>query len=227
MLFAMSAASYLLLRRGENAEIAYNNAKFAKAPKYPLKLIAAVLLSVASGISAYFGSFHLSGAVAIAASVFGGWWLYYGFDIREDKLSGYENDKAARRILALIDAAKRDIEVIEASAKRIGDTTVASQLASIAQRFMRIVAHIEKEPDDYDKARRYLVSYLGEIKQMSERYTALYAKELGGEMREEFLQLLRLAREKLDAQYRKLSDDDILDLDIKISVMKKRFEHEE
>jgi len=226
-LFAMLIASFLLLRHGVALEKIYNKSKYAKSSKIPYKTVGAVLLSSATLISAYLGSYTFVSSLMLGISVLVGWYLYYGFDPMQDKIEGYESSKSAQRIMKLLLRANEDISTIKKCANEINSEFVASLMLEMADAFDKIVQHIEDEPDDYDRARKYLVSYLGELKSMSETFVKLDAKHRTEEIQKDFIETLESSIEKLEKQYEKLLDDDLLDLDIKLSVMKKRLENEE
>lgn len=226
-IFAAFIAAFVLLRRGIALEKIYENSKYAKAPQYPLKTIAAALLSVATTLSAYLGEYSLFSSLMLGASVLLGWYLYYGFDPRVDKIEGYESSKSAERIMALLLQAREDIDSIKKSAQRLNDLELTEAMHKMAEAFEKIIKHIENEPDDYDRARKYLVSYLGELRSMSETYVKLEARGKSEEMRVSFLEALQESIKKLDRQYEKLLDEDIVSLDVKLSVMKQRLQNEE
>ncbi len=162
----------------------------------------------------------------LGASVFGGWYLYYGFDATEDKLEGYGSDAAAQRIMTLIVESQKRVERISNFAKELHTQKIAAKMQAVADGFEKIIEHIAMEPEDYDGARRYLVSYLGEIESMSETFYKLDIHDKSASMQESFYELLEESQKRLDRQYNKLLDDDMLELDVKISVMKKRFQGE-
>ena len=220
-------SAFVLLRKGVLVEMAFADSKYAKAPKYPLKLAGALSLSSAIFLSAYFGEYNLISSAMLASAILGGWYLYYGFDPRVDKIKAYSSDASAQRILALIAESQKRVENIYNYAQKTPSKDVAHLMHEVADGFNNIIEHIEIDPDDYNLARKYLVSYLVELESMSEHFSKLDIKERTQEMKEEFVELLNTTIEKLNKQYKKLVDDDILDLDIKMSVMKKRFKNEE
>ena len=226
-MFASVILSFVLLRKGELEDIKYKNAKYAKAPKYPYKFFAATILSITTTISAYLGSYSIISSIMLGASVFGGWYLYYGFDEKEDKIDGFENDKSAQRIMKLLIKANKDINEIKAQAKKVTSASISRLIIDMAEEFKKIVQHIENEPQDYDNARKYLVSYLGELKSMCEIFAKLDDKQRTKEIEDNFQETLQKSIKKLQKQYKKLLDDDLLELDIKLSVMKQRLQNEE
>ena len=227
LIFILTAASFVLLRRGLLLEIIYNRSKYAKSSKYPYKTMGAIILSTATMFSAYLGEYSLVASSLLGLSVLVGWYLYYRFDPMDDKIDGYDSDKSAQRIMKLLIEANEDISDIKEYAKEIKGSTVAPLMKEMADEFYKIVEHIQNEPDDYDTAHKYLVSYLKELKSMSKTFVKLDAKEKSQEIESAFKEVLQESITKLQNQYDKLLDDDILDLDIKLSVMKKRFKNEE
>ncbi len=227
VIFFAFIASFVMLRRGMALEKIYNSSKYAKAPKYPLKTIAASFLAISSTFSAYLGAYSLFPSLMIGLSVFLGWYLYYGFDPRKDKIDGYDNSKSAERIMKLLLQAREDIDAIKKSADILEASEIQDAMQDMAKAFEKMVKHIEEEPDDYDRARKYLVSYLGELRQMSETFVKLDKRGKSDSMKSSFLDTLHESIKNLDIQYEKLLDEDMVSLDIKLSVMKKRLQNEE
>jgi 5-bromo-4-chloroindolyl phosphate hydrolysis protein len=226
-IFFAFIASFVMLRRGIALEKIYNSSKYAKAPQFPLKVIAGALLALTSAFSALLGDYSIIESIMLGVAVLLGWYLYYGFDPRVDKIEGYENSKSAERIMKLLLEARQDIDTIKKNALELGESEISAAMNATAFAFEKMVKHIEDEPDDYDRARKYLVSYLGELKSMSDTFVKLEKRGKSQQMRDSFLDMLESAVEKLDNQYEKLLDEDMVSLDVKLSVMKQRLENEE
>ncbi len=226
-IFALFVAAFVMLRKGIALEKIYRNATHAKAPKYPLKNIAGSLLAGASTLSALLGGYPLLSSLMLGGAVMLGWYLYFGPDPRKDKIAGYDNSRSAERIMKLLVQADADISAIKQSASRSQSTLIQTAMLQMAEAFEKIVKHIENEPDDYERARKYLVSYLGELRSMCETFIHLEQRGRSDEMRDSFLDTIDSSIDKLDRQYEKLLDEDMLGLDVKLSVMKKRLESEE
>ncbi|MEA3522994.1 MAG: 5-bromo-4-chloroindolyl phosphate hydrolysis family protein [Campylobacterota bacterium] len=227
LIFSTYVIAFVLLRRGLALEKIYNDSKYAKAPKYPLKTIAGSLLALSTVYSASFGEYSFFPALMLGLSVIMGWYLYYGFDPRHDKIDGYDNSKSAERIMTLLVQAREDVDSIKKSAQELNSGEIQDAMNDTASAFEKMVKHIEEEPDDYDRARKYLVSYLGELKIMSETFVKLDKRGKSENMKVSFLETLHESILKLDSQYEKLLDDDMLSLDVKLSVMKQRLQNEE
>ena len=226
-IFAAFVVAFIFLRRGIALERIYKNATHAKAPKYPLKNIAGALLAAVSTLSALLGGYPILSSLMLGGAVMLGWYLVYGPDPRRDKIEGYENSRSAERIMTLLVQADEDIGAIKKSAAHTQSTLIRTSMLQMAEAFEKIVKHIENEPDDYERARKYLVSYLGELRSMSETYIRLEQRGRSEEMRDSFLDTIDSSIDKLDKQYERLLDDDMVGLDVKLSVMKKRLESEE
>ncbi len=226
-IFGAFVAAFVLLRRGIALEAIYDNARYAKAPRFPRKTVAGGVLAISSALSAYLGEYSLISSLVLGGALFLGWYLYYGLDPRRDKIAGYDNSRSAERIMSLLVEARESIDSIKRSAEATASRELDDLMKSVAGAFETMVTHIEEEPDDYDRARKYLVSYLGELREMCEVYIKLEKHDRAEEMREAFTQTLTNAKQTLQKQYEKLLDDDLLGLDVKLSVMKQRLEHEE
>ncbi len=227
LIFAAFVAAFVMLRRGIALEKIYKDSRHAKAPTYPLKTIAGYLLALASALSAFLGGYSLLSSLMLGGALLLGWYLYYGFDPRKDKIEGYDSSKSAERIMKLLVQANEDIHVIKTAASESESTLIKTSMLHMAEAFDKMVQHIENEPDDYDRARKYLVSYLGELRSMSQTYIKLEKRGRSDEMKESFLDAIDSSIEKLDRQYERLLDEDMVDLDVKLSVMKKRLESED
>jgi 5-bromo-4-chloroindolyl phosphate hydrolysis protein len=227
LIFSAFVASFVMLRRGIALEMIYKNSKYAKAPAYPLKTIAGSLLASVSALSAFLGGYSFLSSLMLGGALLLGWYLYYGFDPRDDKIEGYDNSKSAERIMKLLVQAREDIHIMQTLSSESSSILIKNSMQQMAEAFLKMVQHIESEPDDYDRARKYLVSYLAELRSMCQTYIKLEKRGRSEQMRESFLDAMDSSIEKLDRQYERLLDEDMVDLDVKLSVMKKRLENEE
>ena len=227
LVFSLMLGSFILLRKGIALELIYKKSKYAKHSKIPYKTLGAVLVTIAISLSSYLGEYGLFASLMLGVASLAGYYMYYGFDPHVDKIDAYQSDKSAQRIMALLSKANEDIQAIQEYAQNLKSQTIAHLMQEMSEEFSKVVKHIEEDPNDYDKARKYLVSYLGELKDMSETFMKLDAKDKAQDIKLAFEETLKESINKLQKQYEKLMDDDILDLDIKLSVMKKRFKNED
>ncbi|MEA1913683.1 MAG: hypothetical protein U9N30_00065, partial [Campylobacterota bacterium] len=128
VIFASFITSFVLLRKGVALEKLYNASKYSHAPSLPLKTIAGGLLCTVSATSAYLGGYSFIASVTLGLAMFLGWYLYYGFDPREDKIEGYDSTQSAQRIMKLLIQANEDIELIKHSAKSCQSNSIQTAM---------------------------------------------------------------------------------------------------
>jgi len=229
-IFISFTGAFVLLRRGISIEKIYNNSKYekhAKVPLVPFKAMAGILISSASAFSAYLGGgFSFVVSVFLGGVMLFGWYLYYGFDPKIEKIAVVAAGKTSKRVASLLNEAYGDISTIRQNASRCTSSRVKQMMLKMASGFEKLVNHIQNEPEDFERVRRYLVSYLSEIRSMSEIYVKLEAKNRAYEMQESFMDMMQSSVKKLDIRYDKLLEEDMVELDVKLAVMKKRLKNE-
>lgn len=228
-IFTFFAGAFVLLRRGIAIEKIHNSTKYekyAKVPLVPLKAIAGILISSASAFSAYLGGSSFVVSVLLGGVMLLGWYLYYGFDPKVEKVKIIATGKTSKRVTNLLNEAYKDINTIRQNASRCTSSRVKQMMFKMAIGFEKLVDHIQNEPEDFERVRRYLVSYLSEIRSMSEIYVKLEVKDRAYEMQDSFVDMMQSSIKKLDIRYDNLLEEDIVELDVKLSVMKKRLKNE-
>ena len=79
--YALYVFAALCLRKGLQAETALAQNPISRASKWPLKMLAAILTALATGLIAWLGARHsLPVALMFAGGAFLGMYLSYGFD---------------------------------------------------------------------------------------------------------------------------------------------------
>ena len=85
---------------------------------------------------------------------------------------------------------------------------------------------IEEDPRDLRRARKFLNVYLDSAKTVTENYAATSAKAHSPEMEAKFRAVLDDLKKTCEEQYAKLLENDTLDLDAQIEVLKVRLTKE-
>jgi len=218
-LFFMSAkANSIGLKQEEN----YYTKTLTKAPKVPYKLISAILLGVATFFSASFAGYQniWTGLfLGVVATV--GYFLYYGFDPRDDKLENI-GDISAEFVLKTLKMARDKLSSIEEDMTLIRDTKLNSKLRRAINRANEILQSIEEDPKDLRVARKFIIVYIDGIKNVTKSYVELDEKDIKKETKERLYSLLSDVEKKFDKELLRLKKNNQFDLDVHIDVLKEQ-----
>ncbi len=132
------------------------------------------------------------------------------------------NPREAQRV---IDECTDKVREIRAMTIRIRDNAIAEEVRGIARAAMNIVDNFRKDPKDIKRARQFVNYYLDATVKIVTRYVELSnAQVITPEVEkslkkvEEIVQSIRKTFEK---QHEMLLQDDLLDLDTEVEVLKK------
>ncbi|MEA3417991.1 MAG: 5-bromo-4-chloroindolyl phosphate hydrolysis family protein [Campylobacterota bacterium] len=223
--FLLFFGTLVLSKLGFAQEIVYHKAKLTRAPKTPYKHFAAYLMGISTFFTAYiagalplFESFFLS-----ALSVFG-YWLYYGFDPRKDKMEDF-GDISADLVLNTFHEAREKIEAIEKNADAIGDRELSDKIDLALKRAKTILEAIANDPKDIRTSRKFLNVYIDGVAKVTGSYTALDEKEIDPETRERLLHLMDDVESRFEKELKRLKANNEFDLDVHIDVLKEQIKH--
>ncbi len=125
----------------------------------------------------------------------------------------------------VIDECTDKVREIRAMTIRIKDNTIAEEVRGIARAAMNIVENFRKDPKDIKRARQFVNYYLDATVKIVTRYVELsnaqvVTPEVEKSLKkvEEIVQSIRITFEK---QHEMLLQDDLLDLDTEVEVLKK------
>ena len=223
--FLLFFAVLWLSKKGFAQEINYRNAKLAKAPKIHYKEFAAYLLGVATFYTAF-----VAGSASLVESLFWaglsilGYWLYYGFDPREDKLEDF-GDISADVVLKTLQEAHRKIDAIEKDIEKIHDRAVHEKVTLALDQAKTILDAIADDPKDIRSARKFLIVYIDGVAKVTSSYTAMDEKEINEESREKLLQLMEEVEARFQKEFKRLKANNQFDLDVHIDVLKEQIKH--
>ena len=223
--FLLFFAVLWLSKKGFAQEINYRNAKLAKAPKIHYKEFAAYLLGVATFYTAF-----VAGSASLVESLFWaglsilGYWLYYGFDPREDKLEDF-GDISADVVLKTLQEAHGKIGAIEKDIEKIHDRAVHEKVTLALDQAKTILDAIADDPKDIRSARKFLIVYIDGVAKVTSSYTAMDEKEINEESREKLLQLMEEVEARFQKEFKRLKANNQFDLDVHIDVLKEQIKH--
>jgi 5-bromo-4-chloroindolyl phosphate hydrolysis protein len=226
--FAGFMISTMIAREGFKREGKYQRRRFAKAPGTPFKTIAAMSIGVNTGLTALFatdyGTFH---SVLLGVAALLGFYFSYGFDPRKDKTGGISLSISADEVFAALEAAEIKIASIDAARKNINNLELDQHLRNITKKARGILETIKNDPNDLDRARKFLKVYLDGTQRVTESYAKTHSKNATTDALDaNFRRVLDSIEQTFDEQQEKLKENDRFDLDVKIEVLKTQLKQE-
>jgi len=220
--FALYVFAAWCLRKGLQAE-----SPITRTPKLPLKMLAAIITALATGMIAWLGAQQtLPVALMFAGGAFLGMYLSYGFDLRQKKkiadAQGYSGDE----ILRMLEESSLIIRSIEQANDKIRNTELNQRIENICAIADRILAEIESDPRDIRRARKFLNVYLDGAKQVTEGYARTHQQTQSGQLEQNFRNVLETIETVFQEQHQKLLEEDVFDLDVKIEVLTTQLKRE-
>lgn len=226
--YALYLAGALSVRQGLHNAAEYERRKVARAPTHPLKTLGAVLVGVATGLTAAFGAgYSLPIAVSFGLGAMLGCYLVYGFDPRAAKkvADSYGLD-TTEQVVAALESAERTINALELANREIRNAEFNTRLRRIADAARQVVTMVEEDPRDLRRARKFFNVYLEGARQVTEGYARTHESMQTPELENNFRRVLITIEDVFKEQQVKLLEDDVQDLDVQIEVLKTQLKHE-
>lgn len=220
--FALFFVSAKLSTKGFEQERDYLLATLTKAPKIPYKTMSALTL----GGATFFTAWIAGGRPFITAVFLGiisvvGYYLYYGFDPKEDKLENL-GDISAEFVLETIGEAKAKIASIYENVEKIKDKTLEKKIHLASKKAEHILGVIQEDPKDIRVARKFLLVYIDGVAKVVDSYVSLDEKEIDPERKERMLDLMDELDITFDKELERLKNNNLFDLDVHIDVLKEQ-----
>lgn len=218
--FVLFYATAKLNTLGLKNEFEYHQQNLTKAPKHPLKTYAAILLGVATLLTAYLaGEKPLYIALFLAAIAMVGYYMHYGLDPTQDKLENI-GDISAELVLKTLEEANSKIANIEQHLQKgFGDLELQRKLELALKKAQRIVDAIQEDPKDIRVARKFLLVYLDGLSNVTNSYMSMDDSEIQGETKEKLHTLLEDVEKRFDKELQRLKQNNAFDLDVNIDVL--------
>ncbi len=225
VLFLITAT---LAKRGFSQEKHYHDSTIVKAPSLPYKLTAALSLAIATFYTSYACTDNtLLLSTLLAAASFIGFYLYYGFDPREDKIGNLPIGVNADDLIDITQEARAKIHNLNKFKKELKNFESKEYLQSIIMETEEIITSVEEHPEDLSKSRKFFKIYLSRTEDITQEFVEnLHKNSIDETMTDNYNRLLKSVQETIKAQKAKLDDDDILNLDVQIEALTKQINHE-
>src|SRR4030095_4960009 len=132
---------------------------------------------------------------------------------------------AAEASARLAQPSKR-VDGLERAAAAIRDGEITTRLRHIADLARAILADLAQNPRALRRARKLLNVYLDSAMCVSESYARTHAQASNAELESRFRNVLVTIERVFGEQQQKLLENDVLDLDVQIEVLKTQRERE-
>lgn len=226
-LYAGFMVAAIVARHGFKLESQFKQKKLAKAPATPFKSVAAIILAITTGLTAFLLSdYKLFASILIGLVTILGFYLAYGLDPRRDKTGNISLGVSADEVFEALEAAEIKIDIIEKARKNIGNYEFDQHLKRIVDKARDILTLIEDDPKDLGRARKFLKVYLDGTARVAESYAKTHERDATTEILDSnFQEVLNSIETTFDEQHKKLLENDQFDLDVKIEVLKTQLKH--
>lgn len=210
----------ILTRHGLKLEKVFTQKKFAKAPRIPYKSVAALLLAITTALTALFAaSYGVFQSILLGGAAFLGYIFSYGLDPRRDKTAGILG-VTSEEVIKALEAAEIRISSLEAAKKQINSIDFQNSIDRITHKAREILAVIEEDPRDLDKARKFLRTYLKGADNVTATYVKTHQNDATTEKLDaDFSKVLHSIEDTFNKQHKKLKENDQFDLDVQIQVL--------
>ncbi|AEF99723.1 5-bromo-4-chloroindolyl phosphate hydrolysis family protein [Methylomonas methanica] len=225
--FALYCLAAVCLRRGLRAENPAPQDRLLRVSKWPLKLCAAVLVAITTGLLAVLNlKLGLLMAALYAGGAFLGMYLSYGFDRRTSKPIAAAHGYSGEEIRQTLAAALAIIKDIEQSNRNIMHSELNQRIEKICEIAEGVVTELETDPRGIRRARKFLNVYLENVQQVIQGYADTHRQAGSQALEQNFRQALDAIESAFQEQQQKLLEDDVFDLDVKIEVLTQQLKRE-
>jgi len=223
--FALFFVTAKLNSIGLENEHAYHTTLLTKAPKIPFKLLSGIMLGIATLYTASFaGGEPLKIGLFLSLISVVGYFMYYGFDPKADKLENL-GDISAEFVIQTLQESRAKLSSIESDLTMIQDFNLRKKLQTAVEKAHEILANIEEDPKDLRVARKFIIVYIDGIKKVTQSYTELQEEEIGEETKTKLTHLLEDVEKRFDKEIDRLKRNNQFDLDVHIDVLQKQIKN--
>jgi len=210
---------------GLTKEYEYHTTTLTKAPKVPYKAITAVVLGASTLYTSWIaGDQELLNSLFLGIISSIGYFLFYGFDPKNDKLRNI-GDISAEFVIETLAEARGKLALIEESMKSIQEKSLHSKLRISIDKAYEILNNIEADPKDLRVARKFIIVYIDGIKKVTQSYTSMDEDEITNETKNKLNKLLIDVEVKFDKEINRLKKNNQFDLDVHIDVLQEQIKN--
>jgi len=225
--YALYLLAANLLRRGLQAEAIYQEKRVTRAPKWPLKLLAAFIVAFATFVIAWLGArYSFLVSIAFGGGALLGMFLTYGFDPRRSKNAVGGHGYTIEEISQIIDEAEAMILKLEQANQQIRNGEFNQRIERICSTAKNILTKLEENPSGIRRARKFLLIYLEGASKVTTGYANTHRQTDSLLLEENFRNVLDSIETVFKEQKDKLLQEDLFDLDVQMEVLATQLKHE-
>ena len=209
--------------RGAVAEARYLLGEQPDLPRIPFKLLSAAATAGGATLAAFAGDHTTGAAIVFGGLGAAGHLAFFGPDLRPPRIrittiEGVDTREVRRQL----EQAHGRIRRIESAARALSVPEFRERLAGVTRIGRDVLAEIEHDPRDAVRARRFLNLYLQSAEQIALEYARTNGRRREPQIEERFRRLLGEMERTFTEQHRRLTERDLLSLDVDMEVLDAR-----
>jgi 5-bromo-4-chloroindolyl phosphate hydrolysis protein len=202
----------------------------AKTKEYnhiPIKEIGNGTLASGVFLGAYFlGGFTLGVSALLGGASYVAYRLLFGTDLSRDELWKGLDELAAKKAIRKLTVARRQMTKIREINDKIPAEDISGKLERLEKIGKKIITLFERDPSDIERSKRFIEVYLKGSVSVSEKFADLHQHIDDSDVHEQYHEFLDEMISAFKKQHNALLDDDVLDLDVEIEVLRRRMKTE-
>jgi 5-bromo-4-chloroindolyl phosphate hydrolysis protein len=196
-------------------------------PEVPLKLLSAVLTALGVALAALAAGHTLAATLVFVMVAALGHLAFFGRDLRPPRITVAEvNGIDLGAVTEQLKQSYRRLRGIDAAAQLIAAPEFRERLLRITAVGRDILVHIERDPADAARARRFLNLYLDSAERVTSEYARHQRQIRGAPLDDNFRTLLVEMERTFTEQQKRLVERDMTSLDVDIDVLNTRLRSE-
>ncbi len=225
--FALVVAGGHFNRRGLVEELVAPDRRYTRPSRLPYKYLGAALVGAGTALAAY-GAVGQGALVSITFGLLAvaGFHLAYRLPRPATLLNRAPPGGGDRPLRRALEQAEGRLIAIEKAALGVRNPELEQRLRRIAVQGRAILDLIAARPHELYRARKFLNVYLEGAERVAARYARTHRLARGGELERNFRAVLAEIEAVFERQRVRLLEQDVLDLDVQIEVLRKRLESE-
>lgn len=223
--FALFLLGAYQLRDGRAETAAYHASAYAEPPSPPKKMLAALAVGLATGLTGFMSGFGLLAAPLLGVVAAGLHMAVFGLDPRGRKGAARIDGLDVRAALEAVDEAAIDLNAIDRAAAAHPDPGLRGPAEAMTDAARAVLEHLRGDPGDIRRARKFVKVYIPSARAAVEKYLAGHGV-VDGALRERFQSLMAQMQAAAERQSAALLLDERADLEVEIEVLAQRLEQE-